>query len=276
MTRTVTALLASCHPAPCAAVTVFSSVLAAVAGADAATCVLLAAAVLAGQLSIGWSNDRIDARRDAEVGRTDKPLARGAVSVRLTDSAIVVSLLATLVLSLLLGWRAAVVHLAAVGCGWAYNLGLKATVVSWVPYAVAFGSLPAIATLALPDPRVAGWWSILAGSCLGVAAHLANVLPDLEDDVKTGVRGLPHRLGAPASMVLAALLLGGATALIALAAPGGRRPLDILTLALVATVIVAALPSRLRHPAARSSFVAIMGLAAVNIVLLATTKSHLR
>src|SRR3712207_7375206 len=30
---------------------------------------------------------------------------------------------------------------------------------------------------------------------LGVGAHLLNVLPDLEDDAATGVRGLPHVLG---------------------------------------------------------------------------------
>src|SRR5665647_499792 len=30
------------------------------------------------------------------------------------------------------------------------------------------------------------------------AAHLANVLPDLGDDVATGIRGLPHRIGARA------------------------------------------------------------------------------
>jgi 4-hydroxybenzoate polyprenyltransferase len=257
-------------------VTVFVGVLAEVAGATAGRCLLVAVAVLAGQLSIGWSNDRIDARRDAQVGRTDKPLAAGQVPERLTDTAIAASVVAAVVLSLLLGWRAGLLHLAAVGCGWAYNLGLKATVVSWVPYALAFGSLPAIATLALPDPRVAGWWALVAGACLGVAAHLANVLPDIADDLSTGVRGLPHRLGARRSLLLAAALLILATALITVAAPGSRRPFDWIALVVFTVAVAAALPNRLRNPASRSSFIAIMALAALDIVLLATTSSHLR
>jgi 4-hydroxybenzoate polyprenyltransferase len=258
------------------AVTIFVGVLAEVAGASAGRCVLVATAVLAGQLSIGWSNDRIDARRDASVGRTDKPLATGAVPQRLTDSAIAASVVAAIVLSLLLGWRAGLLHLAAVGCGWAYNLGLKAMVISWLPYALAFGALPAIATLALPDPRVAGWWALTAGACLGVAAHLANVLPDIDDDLRTGVRGLPQRLGARSSLLLAASLLVLATALITVAAPGSRRPFDWIALAVFTVAVAGAIPNRLRNPASRSSFVAIMALAALDIVLLATTSSHLR
>ena len=46
-------------------------------GTPLARGLLVTAAVLAGQLSIGWSNDLIDARRDRAVGRTDKPLAVG-------------------------------------------------------------------------------------------------------------------------------------------------------------------------------------------------------
>jgi len=239
-------------------------------------CVLVTAAVLAGQLSIGWSNDRIDARRDAQVGRTDKPVARGDVSIRTTDVAVSISLAAMVGLSFGVGWRFALVHLAAVGCGWAYNVGVKATLMSWLPYAVAFGALPVLATLAQPTPRVAGWWAIIGAGCLGVAAHLANVLPDLDDDAQTGVRGLPHRLGARGSLAVAAALLGAATALITLAAPGGRRPFDVVALAVVIAVIALALPGRLRRPATSSTFIAIMAMAAVDLVLLATAKNHLR
>ena len=65
-----------------------------------------------------------------------------------------------------------------------------------MPYAVAFGALPGGrqprgAASALP-PVVGP----VAGALLGVGAHLLNALPDLADDEATGVRGLPHRLGA--------------------------------------------------------------------------------
>ncbi len=273
--KTVRALIGSCHPAPCAAVTIFIGVLGAVAGNTAGRCLLLAAAVLAGQLSIGWSNDRIDARRDAYVGRTDKPVASENVPTRTVDIAIALALVATVTLSLLLGWRAGLLHLAAVGCGWAYNLGLKATVISWLPYALAFGALPAIATLALPEPRLAGWWAIAAGACLGVAAHIANVLPDLDADRETGVRGWPHRVGPRTSVLTAAALLIVSTTLITLAAPGSPSAADWISLLVVVLVVVSAVPNRLRHPSAPSTFVAIMALAALDIAFLAATSGHL-
>ncbi len=45
--------------------------------------------------------------------------------------------------------------------------------------------------------------------------HLTNVLPDLEDDERTGVRGLPHRIGPRASAVVAAIgIVVGAVAVL--------------------------------------------------------------
>jgi 4-hydroxybenzoate polyprenyltransferase len=43
---------------------------------------LVTLAVAAGLLSIGWSNDAFDARRDAAAGRTDKPIPMGGISRR--------------------------------------------------------------------------------------------------------------------------------------------------------------------------------------------------
>src|SRR6478609_10157167 len=77
--RAVDLALAS-HLGPTVAVSVFAFAMAAGADAPARTTGLVGAAVLAGQLSIGWSNDWIDADRDAAVGRTDKPVGAGRVS----------------------------------------------------------------------------------------------------------------------------------------------------------------------------------------------------
>jgi hypothetical protein len=140
--RSASALARSCHPAPSAGVTAFATVLAVTAGNGAGTCALLALAVLAGQLSIGWSNDRLDAARDRAVARTDKPIATGELAHRTVEVAIAVALAACVACSLALGWRAGLLHLAAVSCGWLYNLWLKATWFSWLPYAAAFGALP--------------------------------------------------------------------------------------------------------------------------------------
>lgn len=164
-------------------------------------------AVLTGQLSIGWSNDAIDADRDRTVGRTDKPAASGALSVSAIRTAAGAAVVATILASLLLGIVPGAVHLVAVvAMGWAYNLGLKSTVASVVPYAVAFGALPSVPSLAIQGHGAPLWLGI-TGAAIGVAAHLANALPDLGDDARTGVRGLPHRIGARGSRQVAAVVL---------------------------------------------------------------------
>src|SRR6476659_10155195 len=99
----VRGLALSCHPLPTVAVTAISAGLAALAGLSPARGALLVAAVFAGQLSIGWSNDAIDAARDRGNPRTGQPVAQGAVSTRTVGIAAGVALAIAVVLSLALG-----------------------------------------------------------------------------------------------------------------------------------------------------------------------------
>ena len=168
---------------------------------------VLGLAILLGQLSVGISNDAIDAARDTATGRTDKPIARGDVSLRAAWVAASLTLALALVLSSALGWGMVLAHLIALGSAWSYNAGLKSTPISVLPFMVSFGLLPSLVTLSAEPPSVAAGWAWIAGAALGVAIHLTNVLPDLEDDEQTGVRGLPHRLGRRVSAVLAAAAL---------------------------------------------------------------------
>src|SRR5688500_16931530 len=93
-------LLGSAHLGPTLAVTVLVALLTGAQGLDAGTSVLVVAAVLAGQLSIGWSNDLVDLARDRSTHRDDKPLATGEGSVQAVRLACAVALAATVVLSL--------------------------------------------------------------------------------------------------------------------------------------------------------------------------------
>jgi 4-hydroxybenzoate polyprenyltransferase len=236
------ALARSCHPEPTLAVTAVTTALAAAAGREAPGLVATAAAVLAGQLSVGWCNDAVDAERDRLVGRRDKPVARGEISARVVGTAAGLALLASVPLSLLSGWRAALVHLVAVLLAWAYDLGGKATVVSVVPYTVSFALLPAFVTLGLPGAPWPPWWALTAGAALGAGAHFANVLPDLADDARTGVRGLPHRLGARISSLAAVGLLAAASTVLVVA-PGrfgdpGRAAPPVVVAGLAGAVAV--------------------------------------
>ena len=219
----VAALVGACHPVPSVAVTSFSVAVAVSLGRSALDCVLVGLAVLTGQLSIGWSNDLIDHARDAAAGRTDKPLAEGRLTDRQVGLAAATAALACLPLSFASGLLAGAVHLVAVAGGWAYNLGLKRTWASPVPYAVSFSLLTAFLTLGLPGSPWPEPWALTAGALLGVGAHFLNVVPDLEDDTAAGVRGLPHRIGARASAVTGAVLLAAACALV-VTGPEGPVP----------------------------------------------------
>lgn len=221
MARRTAALLTAAHIGPGLAVTTVVGILAAAHDHSAATAVVVTAAVFAGQLTIGWGNDLLDAGRDRLVGRMDKPVATGEVPPPVVATCLAVAGVACVALSLAAGWRSGLVHLVlGVVSGHAYNLGLKATVFSWVPYAVAFGSLPAVVTLAGPAPHAPPWWMVVAAAGLGVAAHLLNTLPDFADDAATGVEGLPHRLGVGPTRALATILLVAASAVAVIGAPG--------------------------------------------------------
>ena len=264
--RSALALLKSTHPGPSLAVTVVGTALGAAAGVPAARCALLAAALLSGQLSIGWCNDAVDRERDVAAGRRDKPVALGAVTAGAVRMAAGGSLAACVALSLLLGWKPGVAHLVAVAGGWAYDLGVKRLAVSFVPFAVSFGLLPAVATLTLQPPVWPPWWAVAAGALLGVVAHLANTLPDLADDVAAGVMGAPQRLGPARTRATSAVVLSAAAGILAFAPPGPAGAAGLALLAVTAAVLVAAFAVRWPH-GSRAPF-ALTVLAALAVVAL--------
>jgi 4-hydroxybenzoate polyprenyltransferase len=217
---TVIALARAAQPLPSTAVTAISVLLAAVAGNSPGECALLAAAVLAGQLTVGWSNDLLDAAADAELGRYSKPLVAGELSPRMVAGCLFAATVATVVLSLAAGWRPGLAYLFGVGCGWLYNVWLKGTWLSWLPYSLGFATLPTMATLALSPPHWPAGWAIGAAALLGSAANLTNTLPELAAQHPARFRGLPDRIGARPSLLLAGVLVVLATCWVAAGSAG--------------------------------------------------------
>lgn len=264
------ALARACHPLPALAVTAIAAGLALSTPRPLASSLTAAAAVLAGQLSVGWLNDLVDAPRDALVGRPGKPVAAGEITPAAVRAAVLGSAALALLLSIPSGLPAAGVHTAALASAWAYDLGLKATAASALPYAVSFALLPAFLSMGLPGSPLPPAWLVAAAACLGCAAHFVNVLPDLADDAATGVRGLPHRLGPSASHAVAAALVLSASALVALGPPGPPGPLDLAAVPLSAVVLaVGALLGR--RPGSRAAFRAVIAVALIDVALLLRT-----
>ena len=266
------ALAQACHPGPSLVVTTVAVLLGVGVGYPAGRLVLLGAVMLADQLSVGWSNDWIDAPRDLAVSRRDKPIATGAITARSVGIAAFAALAVALLLTIPLGPAALVAHAIALGSAWAYNAWLKRTLVSIVPYVVSFGILPAIVTLGLPGPRWPAWWVVVAGCLFGAAAHVTNVLPDLELDRVTGVRGLAHVMGARAGGLVSFGILAVTAAVIALGATVGGGltgwPSAVVVTAAAITVLIALLGVVLALRGVRSRLLMqlIMGSAVLDVI----------
>jgi 4-hydroxybenzoate polyprenyltransferase len=265
--RTAVALSRATHLEPAVAVTAVAVLLAVAADVAPGRTVLLGAAVGAGQASIGWCNDWLDADRDRAVGRRDKPVVQGAVTPGALRGAALLAATVAVVLSLLLGVVPGLLLLVLVASGWAYDAGLKRTALSPLPYLTGFGALPAGVVAAAAGTPVAPWWLVASGAALGGAAHVANVAPDIADDLTTGVRGLPHRVGPVPSAVAGAVLLGTASLLLVLGPAGSPSTLGWAACVLAAPAVgLAALAGDPR--ARRLAFPAVLLLTVLDVVLL--------
>src|SRR5580704_17737402 len=92
--RPAIALIRASHPEPTVMVTALAMALAIGTGRAAIGVLAVGAAVLAGQLSVGWHNDWLDAARDVAAGRPDKPVAAGAIARRTVGRAALTALIA--------------------------------------------------------------------------------------------------------------------------------------------------------------------------------------
>ena len=220
--------------------------------------------IFIGQLSVGWSNDAFDASLDSRVGRKSKPtvaldVSPGALWVAATGSLTVAILLSWAVA----GWLGGSFHVFAIAMAWLYNVRLSRTAWSWLPYALAFGSMPAFLSYGLDgSPPTA--WSVAVFAIVGVSAHLANALPDVESDRAAGVGGLVVRWGSRRSVVLCWLLLAVGTGILGLVAAEQSWWLAGLVAAAYAVALI--LGSRSDHRT--GMFYAIVAMVAVDVAVL--------
>jgi 4-hydroxybenzoate polyprenyltransferase len=223
------------------AVTTVATLLAAGVGRSGAGLVGVAAAVLAGQLSVGWSNDAHDAGSDIRAGRPDKPIVANEVTARTVWVAAFAALGACVALSFVaMGPRAGSLHLAAVAMAWIYNLGVARTSWSFLPYVVAFALLPTVVAAVGTPPRAPAPWAVVGFASMGLGAHLVNGIRDLEVDRRVGLDGSAMRLGARRGRVLAALAFVVASGAVGW---GLRDARPLLALAIPAVSVVTLVPT---------------------------------
>jgi 4-hydroxybenzoate polyprenyltransferase len=195
------------HPFPSLLNSALVFGLAQLAGGTIDKASLLAAAMLGLQFCIGTVNDLFDESSD-RIAKPWKPIAARTVSRR---AAIAVALVAGgggLILAAVSGVTIALMWLAMLGCGIAYDAWLKPTAWAWLCFSVAFVILPVYSWFGVtgqlpPRPEFLLPLAALAGPLI----QLSNGLADIERDGAAGIRTLATRLGRGWSLVVIAALL---------------------------------------------------------------------
>lgn len=252
------------HAGPTVAVTLVITLLAWSLGWRGFGLVGVLLAVLIGQCSVGWSNDAFDAPFDLRSGRHDKP----TVAVGITAKALWIAAICALAISCVLSWAVAGLvggsfHVFALAMAWLYNTVLSRTWWSWLPYALAFGAVPAFLTYGLSGeaPQL---WLPMAFAIVGVSAHIANALPDVDTDKAAGVRGFVISLGAVRATRLCWLLLLIGTAVLAWKSAQSSLWFPV---ALLVTLVCAGTYARISKSRA-ATFNAILVCVVVEVVVL--------
>jgi len=168
---------------------------------------VIAFGVFTGQLVVGWSNDLYDYQDDLTHQRMNKPLVAGLISQEFLRKWIKIMLPFSFVANLLgpLGIKGGLVYMLGIACGVGYNFYFKFSWLSPLPYAIAFAALPS--SVAISKDITPPLWMWLGGALFGMAAHFINVLKDMKADQKSGIRGLPQRLGSRNSIIVAIALV---------------------------------------------------------------------
>jgi poly(3-hydroxybutyrate) depolymerase/1,4-dihydroxy-2-naphthoate octaprenyltransferase len=254
-------LLQACHFGPSVLVTTVAFLIAQALWWEGPAYVI-AVGVLLGQLIVGWTNDLHDYEDDLKHNRVAKPLVSGLITPKQLRTAIFVVTPLAVIVNLFgpLGLKGGAVYLLGIAFGLAYNFYFKYTPLSPLPYVIAFAALPASVVLAVDE--IPPLWMMAAGSLLGVAAHIANVLKDFDEDGLSGIRSFPRIIGERASRLSIAVILLATTVLLNSVS---SRP---------ALLIVGIVGALLTIKAPRSIlFKAIMIVALANLVLLISALS---
>jgi 4-hydroxybenzoate polyprenyltransferase len=254
--RILLALLKACHLGPTLTVTITSFLLATNLWWEGPA-YIIAFGVFLGQLLVGFTNDLNDYQDDLIHNRLNKPLVSGRITEKQLRTAIKIVAPFAIIVNIFgpLGIKGGLIYLFGVGMGISYNLYFKSTLLSPLPYAIAFAAL--VACIVVATDRNPPLWLMGAASLLGVAAHFANVLKDLDQDLTSGIKGLPQRLGKKYSRLIVSILLITTTLLLNLIHP--NTPL--LVIGLIAAAITSFAPNKLM-------FSALMITAVIDVMLM--------
>lgn len=221
--------------------TVVFSLLASKGGADPLLLLRVIGVVTLGQACVGITNELADLPKDRLV-KPNRPLVDGRADPKVAAVLAWVVGLGSLLLGLTFGWVGVLFSLLGTGAGLLYNIWLKGTRMSWIPYAISFSLLPVWPFVALDNWKPALAWIWLLILPASVALNIAQSLGDIEDDTQLGIHGLAGFFGRGRVLVVlwASCGLAIVLALITAASSGFSILLNLAAIVAAGLVGVAA------------------------------------
>jgi 4-hydroxybenzoate polyprenyltransferase len=234
------------HPFPSLLDGLVTAAVAILAGADLTAAIRLGVAMTALQTGIGATNDAVDAPRDAG-HKPGKPIPAGLVTPRVARLSAITGFAIGLFLSAPSGPALVGIAGIVIAIGLLYDLRLKGTAWSWLPFALGIPILPVFgwlgATGSLPPP-----FGVLVPAAVAAGAALAigNGLVDVERDAEAGSSSIAIALGSDRAWTLhLALFVGVGIAATTSLVAWGRPSVEVAVVAGAASLaVVAALAGR--------------------------------
>ncbi len=215
------------HPFPILVDALATAMVALVAGAEWPVALRLGGGMLGVQAAIGALNDLVDAPRDAG-HKPGKPIPAGLVSPPLALGIAALAGGTGIVLTVPSGAPTVAVACLILAIGAAYDLRLKGTPWSWLPFAVGIPLLPVYAWLGATGTLPAPFVVLLPAAFLaGAALAGANALVDVERDRAAGVTSVAAHLGRARAWRLHAALHLVVLALAAASLVAWGRPVPL-------------------------------------------------
>lgn len=177
------------------------------------------------QFAIGVANDLADVARD-RIGHPQKPLPAGLVTLR--EARVVFAVCAAAGLALAASVRMEAFGLALLGLadGLLYDIRLKGTPWSWLPFAAGVALLPVFAWIGASGVLPVAFLVVVPMALFaGAILATTNALADLDSDRTSGTASIATHLGRDRTLVanglllVALLLVVAATSLAAAASP---------------------------------------------------------
>jgi 4-hydroxybenzoate polyprenyltransferase len=194
------------HPFPSVLDGVVSGTVALIAGGEPGLAARLGLAMTLLQLGIGTVNDIVDAPRDA--GRkAGKPIPAGLVPARAARVVAGTAFVGGVALAAAASVVTGLLALVVIAIGLAYDLRLKGTAWSWLPFAVGIPILPVFGWVGATGTLVPAFAILLpAAVAAGAGLAIGNALVDVERDRAAGITSIALVLGAARAGWLAAAL----------------------------------------------------------------------